>query len=191
MIFNPHVIRQFILTLCGVFICILIVEWGIINTGNAEQASLSSFSDQSQKTEQLLSKLPALQAGEYSILSAAPLFVEGRGPIESDVNDAAQGVGKKPDNATLQIRLMGLTLSAADSLALVVDPKGQYYRLFVGDEVLGWKLTSVEQNSATFDRGGKAITLTLEKHQIGKVNKSYRSRQLGIGKALPVPTLKK
>jgi len=189
MIFNTSLIRQFTLSLCGVFLFVIIVEWVLININTSEQPSLSSLSDLSQETEQLLSELSVLQAEDYSILSAAPLFIEGRDPIESNVNDAGQGVDKQSSNTSLQMRLMGLTLSAADSLALIIDSNGKYHRLFVGSEALGWKLVSVEKNSATFNRRGKTVTLTLEKHQIGKVKKAYRSRQLRMAK--PPATLKK
>jgi len=189
MIFNTPLIRQFTLSLCGIFLFVLIVEWAIINISTSEPPSLSSLSDVSQETEQLLSELSALQAEDYSILSASPLFIEGRGPIVSNVNDATQGVEKQSSNTSLQMRLMGLTLSAANSLALIMDAKGKYHRLFIGGEALGWKLTSVEQNSATFNRRGKPVTLTLEKHQIGKIKKTYRSRPLRIAK--PPATLKK
>jgi|GEM_PF-1427066 len=190
MIFNTHLIRQLTLKLCGVFLFILMIEWLIINVGGSESSPLSPLPNFSQETEQLLLEFPALQVEDYAALAEAPLFVEGRNPIVSDGNNVAEGVEKQSSHASLHMRLMGVTLSVDGSLALVVDSKGTYHRLFVDDEALGWTLTSVEQQSATFNRGGKIITLTLEKHKIGKLKKAYRSRQLRSAKPLSPAILK-
>jgi len=190
VIFNTHLIRQLTLNLCGVLLLILIIEWLLINAGSVKPWSLSPLPGFSQETEQLLSDFPDLQVEDYAALSESPLFVEGRNPIVGDGNNIGQGVDKQSSHASLQMRLMGVTLSVESSLALVVDSKGTYYRLFVNDEALGWTLTSVEQKSVTFNRGGKVITLTLEKHKIGKLKKAYRSRQLRSAKPLPPAVLK-
>jgi len=191
VIFNRHLIRQITLNLCGVFLLIIVIEWLIINVGSSEPSPLLPLPNFSQETQQLLSEFPALQVEDYAALSEAPLFVEGRTPIVSDGNNVGQGVEKQSSHASLQMRLMGVTLSVEGALALVVDSKGTYHRLFVDDEALGWTLTSVEQKSATFNRGGKVITLTLEKHKIGKHKKAYRSRQLRSAKPLSPPRLNK
>ncbi|MEW4983042.1 MAG: hypothetical protein AB1Y26_07405 [Cycloclasticus sp.] len=184
MVLKAHLVRQLTLRLCGVFLLILILEWGILNIKNSDDVPSSIPSDFSQETEQLLSSLSIVQAEDYTVLSATPLFVEGRSPIEKGANESSQSGANSSGSVASKMRLMGLTISAEKSLALVVDAKGTYYRLFVGDESLGWTLKSVQEHSATFSRLGKIITLTLEKHKIGRASKT-RKRRAPIIKSQP------
>ena len=179
MLFKAHLTRQLNLSLCGVLLLVLIVEWVILSMGAVEESVIPTPPAAREKSEQLLA-LAGMRADDYATLSAAPLFVEGRRPVIRDQSvPVSSGVEQRRQSAS-QLRLLGLTISEEKSLALIVDSKGIYYRLFVGDEAFGWVLNSVQQDSATLKKHDKTITLTLEKHKIGKVSKRGRSRKLTV-----------
>ena len=183
MLFKAHLTRQLNLSLCGVLLLVLIVEWAVLNMGVTEESVTSTPPASGEKSEQLLLALAGMRAEDYATLSAAPLFVEGRRPVNrNDAGSVTSGVEQRRQTAS-QLRLLGLTISEEKSLALIVDSKGIYYRLFVGDEAFGWVLSSVQQDSATLKKHDKTITLTLEKHKIGKISKRGRSRKLTVPKS--------
>jgi hypothetical protein len=100
--------------------------------------------------------LTAEQARE---IVSRPLLWPERKPVAEVVKVPDTAAPKKEEFKGF--KLIGL-FGAGDSIGIIVRAKDKTQRLHVGEELNGWKLTSVGVRQAVFSAGSKQETLTLQ-----------------------------
>jgi len=118
-------------------------------------ASLVAYSD--EQTD-VLSEINDLNS--VSILVDRPLFWEGRRPV-SEPEDGAENVQPVRASELDRVKLTGVYF-AGDASGVIVSVGGQRFRVKQGEEVLSWKLDSLNSTEAVFSRGGQKKSIQLE-----------------------------
>ena len=98
----------------------------------------------------------------YSSISDRPLFVEQR-KLEIRKKPEIK-VKPAPVRRTLKVKALGVAVSNEGILAVVKSQaSGKIFRLNLGDEIDGWRLQSVANQSFTFSRDNENKVVTFKK----------------------------
>ena len=88
---------------------------------------------------------------DYQTISNSPLFDEDRKPQQKVV--VVKKIEKKQVKENLLVKALGIALAGEKLLAVVKDMKtGKIVRLKINDNVHGWTLKGVSENSLIFSR---------------------------------------
>jgi len=93
-------------------------------------------------------------APDYPAILATPIFAPDRKPDDSAVPVAGGLSG---------FDVLGIATAGDTATAVVKQPTGAIVRLKPGEQVLGWKLVSVELHQLTFERNKERRVLMLIK----------------------------
>jgi len=98
---------------------------------------------------------------------ARPVFWPSRRPVYADgtQHSAAQQGGKTAPSALDKVELRGI-FGGGDSAGIIALVKGKKKRVMLGDKVVGWKLDSIDGDSATFVDSGKSRKLALVRSSV-------------------------
>lgn len=157
---NNNIIKGLI-GLCVLLLLALFIEWQL--TDFPEQAQIEpSGLEKGEASAIDLPKLILVTESEekYSKMVDKPLFVKGRRPIVSDLEDEVvnEDVGKIDD-----LLLLGIYSNKGDTKALF-SAKGirkKYLKKAEEEDVSGWKIKEIKPDRVILEQRGKKKTILL------------------------------
>lgn len=100
----------------------------------------------------------------FSLMASRPLFWVGRRPVV--VDDSAMGAAEEKGAAVDASELDNVELSgvyfAGDASGVIVRVDGKRMRVALGEELMGWKLKSVDGSEVRFVSADREKTIQLE-----------------------------
>ncbi len=96
-----------------------------------------------------ISRLLAIK--EYEDIAKRPLFDADREPVKPKIKKKT--IQKKPEKKKLLVKALGIAVTGDSILAVVKDMKtGKIIRLRINEQLDGWVLKSVSENSFVFSK---------------------------------------
>jgi hypothetical protein len=150
----------------AVLITLIIAEWGSMRL--ARQALLEDVNKVETRGYDIeeLPSIDLLQTSvdEYSEMVNRPLFIKGRRPIENIASNAADPIITGDFKQTL-IGIygteQGMSALFKNTSPGVGGPK--FYKVFVGDDVEGWKIDEIHNDKVVLSQAGSQQQANLHK----------------------------
>lgn len=122
-----------------------------------------------------------------------PVFAEARRPPAVAVVDRPRAVAPPPppepaDPEPPALTLVGTIVGSEETIAVFVAPAGgDVLRLRIGEEGLGWTLSSIDSRTAVFKNGNHEVTLSLPKPEVGSGAGAPNNADISLPSPFPPP----
>lgn len=157
---NSNVIKGLI-GLCVLLLLALFIEWKLTDFPEQAQVEPSGLEKGGASAIDLPKLMLVTQSAEkYSKMVEKPLFVKGRRPIISDLDDEVtnEDIGKIDD-----LMLLGIYSNKGD-IKVLFSTKGirkKYLKKAKEEEVSGWKIKEIQPDRVVLEQRGKKKTILL------------------------------
>lgn len=153
-----------LLSLCGAFLVILLLEWILMIVGDKQLHESLLVADDPNFDHATLPELKLMEKPmeTYADMVERPLFIQGRRPIILEVTEETN---EEEVTEIENLTLFGIYFVNDEKKALFSE-KGvdkNYQKKSVGDEIAGWIIKVINVDSVILEQSGSQETVMLRK----------------------------